>query len=73
MRQKFTKSQIEKIKTLFREKRTTSVAAQKSARAKLRKLGFHIEDYSTPGVGFTEGDFDDLVSNGIIEIVDDQK
>lgn len=73
MRQKFTKSQIEKIKALFREKRTTSTASQKSARAKLRKLGFRIEDYSTPGVGFSEGDFDDLISNGIIEVVDDLK
>ncbi len=71
MKQAFTRSRFEKIKALFREKRTTSVAAQKSARAKLRRLGFRIEDYSTSGTGFTEGDLDDLVKNGIIEIVED--
>jgi hypothetical protein len=64
----FTREERDKIRALLREKATSDAAHQKVVRAKLRALGFRITDWSSSNAGFTEADFDSLISSGRIRI-----
>jgi hypothetical protein len=45
---------------------------QKTIRAKLRRIGFHISDYDITGAGFTLSDFDELLQRRVISVIDDE-
>lgn len=68
-RSTFTKQEIAEIKQIVREKQTAPADRQKTLRAKLRKLGFYISDYSHEP-GFVESDIDDLIRRGTIGVSD---
>ena len=67
-RSTFTAAEIAEIKLLVREKQTAPADRQKTLRAKLRKLGFYISDYSDEP-GFVESDVDDLIRRGTITVI----
>ena len=60
-RLEFTSGQIGEIRRLLVELRRSDRDRQKSLRAKLRRLGFHISDVSHGNDGFTVSDFDALL------------
>ena len=68
-RSTFTRAEIAEIKRIVREKQTAPADRQKALRAKLRKLGFYISDYSDEP-GFVESDVDDLIRRGTITVID---
>jgi hypothetical protein len=70
-RHRFSRSEIEKIKSLLDEVRRSDRVRQKSLRAQLRRLGFYITDYATDQAGFTRSDVDRLVARGTITIAED--
>ena len=68
-RSTFTAVEIAEIKRIVREKQTAPADKQKTLRAKLRRLGFYISDYSDQP-GFVESDIDDLIRRGTITLTD---
>src|SRR4051794_40200331 len=68
-RSEFMRAELEEIKRIVREKQTAPADRQKTLRAKLRKLGFYISDYSDEP-GFVESDVDDLIRRGTITVTD---
>lgn len=68
-RSTFTSAGIAEIKLIVREKQTAPADRQKTLRAKLRRLGFYISDYSDEP-GFVESDVDDLIRRGTITVSD---
>ena len=66
-RSTFTAAEVAEIKRIVREKQTAPADRQKTLRAKLRKLGFYISDYSDEP-GFVESDVDDLIQRGTITV-----
>ena len=69
-RNTFSASEAEEIRTILREKAVADRDTQKGLRAKLRRIGFHISDFSSDFRGFTAADFDQLVRNGVVSIRD---
>lgn len=69
-KKKFTKSETARIKSLLRAKANASRADQKNTRAKIRNIGFYITDFDQSFSGFTVGDFEDLIKQKMIIIVD---
>jgi hypothetical protein len=70
-RSTFTRSQVKEIRQLLRKLRVAERSEQKTIRAKLRRIGFHISDYDTTGAGFTVSDFDGLLQRGVVSGIDD--
>jgi hypothetical protein len=68
-RDSFTRDEIAEIKRIVREKQTAPADRQKALRAKLRRLGFYISDYSDEP-GFVESDVDALIRRGTITVTD---
>lgn len=66
----FTKSEIANLKHLVNKKVISSKNEQKIIRNKIRSIGFYFSDFSNKS-GYTVVDLDELICNGIIEIVDD--
>jgi hypothetical protein len=69
-RNTFSSAEAELIRFLLREKSRALRSAQKSLRSKLRRLGFYISDYDSSQDGFSDVDFNNLVSAGRITITD---
>jgi hypothetical protein len=67
----FTPSEIDELRRLLREKQTADRSRQRTLRARMRRLGFYISDFSSDPAGFVVSDLDDLVSRGVITVVDD--
>jgi len=65
----FTSNESRSIKEHLVKLRISERNSQKSIRAHLRrKFHFYISDYTDSNVGFTEADFDNLVTNRMITI-----
>ena len=62
----FTKTEIEQLLQLIKERRQAPSDKQKSIRNKMRKLGF----YGRDDWGITETDLIQLISNGKITVKD---
>ena len=69
-KKKFTKHEAARIKALLREKANASRADQKNIRVKIRNIGFYITDFDQSFSGFTLRDFEDLIKQKMIIIVD---
>ena len=67
----FTTLEVQKIKTLIKEKVTATSNEQKSIREKIRKIGFYYSDFSSNKNGYTVADFENLISSEKIVISDD--
>lgn len=67
-RREFTREEADQIRGLLREVRRADRSRQKSLRAKLRRIGFYISDYSRDQAGFSASDFDGLVQRGTVTI-----
>jgi hypothetical protein len=65
-RLEFTSAEIADIRRLLAELRRSDRTTQKSIRAKLRRIGFHISDVSHDNDRFTISDFDAFVRRGTI-------
>lgn len=71
---KFTKSECEKLKELISQKVNSDRAKQKELRDKMRAIGFYISDYSVnkqDNRGFNLDDFLGLINGGQIVVLDD--
>lgn len=69
-RSEFSRTEAADIRETLRTLRRADRDTQKRLRARLRRMGFYITDYSTAGDGFTEGDFEALVRRSTVKIVD---
>lgn len=69
-RSAFTRSELDQIRRLLREKQTADRDRQKSIRARLRSMGFRISDFADYS-GFVESDLDDLIARGTITVIED--
>jgi hypothetical protein len=69
-RRRFTTQEIEELRRLIREKQTADRDRQKVLRARMRRMGFYISDHSAYPDGFVVSDLDELISRGVIEIID---
>ncbi len=67
-RDNFSVQNIDEIRSLIREKCRADYRKQKVIRAKIRRVGFYISDFSTDPGGFTVTDFDHLIENKLITI-----
>ena len=59
-----------RIRGFLGEVRRSPHDQQKRLRQQIRDLGFYISDFSRPDSGFTPADFDALVAQGTIRIVE---
>ena len=66
----FTSEEIKELQNLIRQLRRVDADRQKQIRRKLRRIGFHIEDVSQAGDGFTIADFQELIKRGTITVDD---
>src|SRR4051794_20818386 len=71
-RSSFTPAELIELRRLIREKQTADAPRQKVLRARMRRMGFYISDFSADA-GFVVSDLDELVSRGTITIVDDSQ
>ena len=69
-RLEFTRDEIGEIRGALRELRRADPDRQKKIRARLRRTGFYITDFSHDADGFTVSDFDEMVSRGTITVKD---
>lgn len=69
-RSTFTRSELERIRLLIREKQTADRDRQKALRARLRSMGFRISDFAEYQ-GFVESDLDDLIARGTINVTEE--
>jgi hypothetical protein len=68
-RREFTPEEIDSLRQLIREKQTADRDRQKSLRARMRRIGFYISDFSDDYSGFVVSDLDELISRGTITLV----
>ncbi len=67
----FSGAEAERIRELLGEVRRADADEQKGLRNRLRKeVGFYITDFTSSSAGFTAADFDSLVKQGLIMIVE---
>lgn len=64
----FTEDEVARIRAILEEKRWAPRDKQKGLRAKLRRIGFYISDFSSNPDGFGPLDFDELKRTGRIKI-----
>jgi hypothetical protein len=69
-RNRFTRSEIDELRRLVREKQTADRSRQKTLRARMRRLGFYISDFSADSKGFVVSDLDELIRRGVIAVVE---
>jgi hypothetical protein len=67
-RMSFTRDEIEQLRSSLRELRRADRNRQKTIRARMRRMGFYITDFSHDADGFTASDLDDLISRGTIKV-----
>jgi hypothetical protein len=66
-RQHFNLTDINNIRVLLGQKINTGRKDQKRIRHKLRRVGFYISDFAPrQQEGFTVGDFDGLIQDGLV-------
>ena len=66
----FTHAAAQDIRRLLGETRRSDSARQKRLRDQIRALEFYISDFRAGASGFTPEDFDQLLAQGTIRIVD---
>lgn len=71
-KKRFTKNEIERIKSLTRMKISASRSEQKQIRDRIRRIGFYYSDFSN-SKGYDEYDIDVLIRNSEIEIIDNNE
>lgn len=71
-RNRFTRSELEELRRLIREKQTADASRQKTLRARMRRMDFYISDFTADSEGFVVSDLDDLISRGAITVSDDR-
>lgn len=69
-RMAFTRNEIEELRHLLRELRRADPSRQKTIRARMRRMGFYITDFSHDADGFTASDLDEMISRGTITMED---
>jgi len=70
-KEEFSANEADSIRSLLREIRKTEREQQKKLRETLRKkFRFYITDFDSSSRGFTASDFDTLIGNGQICIVE---
>jgi hypothetical protein len=68
---RFTRSDADTIRSLLLELRRSERSEQKKIRHRLRsELGFYISDWTQDRRGFTAADFDLLIKNDSIEVLE---
>lgn len=67
----FTRAEIAVLLQLIRDKQTADRSRQKTLRARMRRIGFFIGDFSDDSDGFVEADFNELLHRGVIAVIDD--
>ena len=72
-RDRFTRAAAKEIRRLLSRLRLAERQEQKTIRARLRRMGFHISDFAGDQSGFTRSDFDDLVQRGVLTIEEDEE
>jgi hypothetical protein len=70
-RSSFTAAEIEELRRLVREKQTADRSRQKTLRARMRAIGFHISDFAADPGGFVVSDLDRLIGWGAITVIED--
>jgi hypothetical protein len=50
-RRSFTRAEIEQLRRLIRKKQTADASRQKTLRAQMRQIGFHISDFAADPAG----------------------
>lgn len=70
---KFTRAEAALIRDALQRLRRAERNEQKSIQAGLRRRGFHISDWRSDGEAFTRADFDVLVRDGLIKIVNGEE
>jgi hypothetical protein len=70
-RAEFSKTEVDGIRRLLREKQTADRDTQKRVRGNLRRLPFYISDFASDQEGFTAADFDILIARGVIRVIPD--
>jgi hypothetical protein len=70
-RRTFTREEVDELRQLIREKQTADASRQKVLRARMRRIGFYISDFSSDAQGFVVSDLDELVRRGAVTVVDD--
>lgn len=69
-KKKFSNQEANRIRELLEKKGRATRTEQKSIRAALRRMGFNISCFRQSGTAFDHLDFDSLVRNGSIKILD---
>ena len=64
----FNPGEIEELRGLLRELRRADRDRQKAIRARMRRIGFYISDFSHDAEGFTASDLDDLITGATITV-----
>jgi hypothetical protein len=64
-RMTFSSSEIDELRSLLRELRRADRDRQKSIRARMRRMGFYITDFSHDADGFTASDLNEMIARGI--------
>ena len=64
----FSPSEIDELRSLLRELRRSDRNRQKALRARMRRMGFFISDFSHDADGFTVSDLDELIRRGTIDV-----
>lgn len=72
-RDRLTPAAAQEIRRLLSRLRLAERQEQKTIRARLRRMGFHISDFAGDQSGFTRSDFDDLVQRGALTIEEDEE
>nr|MBC8193829.1 hypothetical protein [FCB group bacterium] len=70
-KKKFTTQEAKIIRELLEKKGRVSRSEQKSIRATLRRMEFNISYFRKTSAAFDHQDFDLLIQNGLIEIVNE--
>lgn len=65
-RRSFTRSEVDELRHIIREKQTADRDRQKALRTRMRDMGFHISDFSDEPEGFVASDLDELIQRGTI-------
>jgi hypoxanthine-DNA glycosylase len=65
----FNKTEVEQIKKLIAEKLRATPDKQKGIRAKIRKIGFHISDFSSKKGEYTVAYFEAIIRSGAVKVI----
>lgn len=65
---RFSKTELEQLKILIKEKQSADKTKQTSIRNKIRKIGFYFSDFSNQKKGYDNSDLEQLLKSGEIKI-----